>query len=167
MATGFGEYLKVKYVYQPTAMTADETTDSEYVDLLDLTEFEFIVPLGTLASSAGSGSWGITVYNSSTTTAAGAAVAFYYRQSSDTALSDSWGDPTSADSTGLTLDSDDSDTMFIISVDPRQVVQDEDSKRFVYLHFASASDDNTTWSVAAIGIGRSRHPGASMKSSTA
>ncbi len=165
MATGFGQEIHVINVKPPIAVTDTAVTDK--VDLLDFTDLEFVSTMGAMSSSDATGTWTLMLYSSSTTTAAGAAVAFKYRLQSDTAVTDSLGDVTSAAATGLALTSDNDNTIVIIKVDPREITEAEDGKRYVNLVCDAATDDNATAVWGVIALGTSRHKGNSMKSSTA
>ncbi len=165
MATGFGQEIHSINVKPPIAVT--DTAVTEMVDLFEFIDLEFHSQMGAMSSSDATGTWTIMLYSSSTTTAAGAAIAFKYRLQTTTALTDALGDVTSAAATGVALTSDNDNTLMIVKVDPREVCENEDGKRYVYLACDAATDDNATavWAVEALGI--PRHRGNSMKSSTA
>jgi hypothetical protein len=172
MATGFSEFIHAVPV-MALAQTSDNdgVATSQFVDMSDVISLEFLVTLNTLASSASTTAtvWGFTVLATSTVTAAGAAIAFDYRLSGVVGA-DTWGTITavSAD-VAANMDSDCSDSLLIIHVDPSVVAAAGDDKRYVYLSCsgASAEDNGPNGSYSAIALVLPRHAQATMQTTTA
>ena len=164
MATGLGQFIHVIPVLAPTSGSAGDDTVSAYVDMLEFTDLEFHVLLGTLDSS------GVTVvslapYASSTTTAAGAVFPFTYVETGavGTDTMGSWAASTAA----VDMTSDDSAKVVILKVDPSEVAMAGTDKRYVYLNVDLSTGDNTDYSLSAVAYGIPRHKQAAMQSSSA
>lgn len=164
----FSQNFKILPVMSLKSASDQDGTNnlSEYIDMADVEALAFVVQFNTIDTSDAE-SLGLSVLASSTTTAAGAAIYPLWVKAS-AAGADSFSAPVSTDST-ISVTSDDSNTVFILEVDPRVVAEAGDDKRYVYFSVSvtTAEDNGPVGSWSGVAMIRQRHQKPGAESTTA
>uniref|UniRef100_A0A6M3KY80 Uncharacterized protein n=1 Tax=viral metagenome TaxID=1070528 RepID=A0A6M3KY80_9ZZZZ len=133
---------KIHVVPLVAAANLSSTTSTTGINMGLFNQVEFIIALGDLATA----DFTLTVWNS-TTTAAGTAIAFEYRVSA-AAGTDTMGDVTASESTGLALTNTTYDNkVVIVSVDSDALT---DTYKYIGVTMTAGSSATAYCSIAAL-----------------
>jgi hypothetical protein len=163
---GFLEKLHIVPLYAPVVSTATSGVETASVALKNVQWLEFLVYWGAMTSdSTDTMTIGVETSTAAGSTTSAVAIPFRYRLSAGVG-DDNWGDPTTADTTGVSINATQDNMSLRIVVDPASIPALDSDALFANV-FITPVNLVTNYAIGCHALIETRYPQAEVPSTTA